>query len=137
MRALASLAASLLYAAAASAAGLPDVSTRVGRAQSFTYNWTADQYQHKLGTRDYFWNNQPSQAQGPLILPAGALSSAYVTIARAPPYDEAFGQQVVSGHDITWFQANHPGWIVLTKDHATPAYEYGDIWVPLDYTNPE
>jgi len=42
------------------------------------------------------------------------------------------------GCPLSWFQANHPNWILLKHDRATPAYEWDQTdWIPLDVSNPE
>ena len=135
MRALICGLTALLFAAKALAAGctLPaDVSTRMGRAQSWVYNWTAAQYHFSLKARDYVWNNGPGSLQGDTLnLPGDTFSSAYIAIARVPANSRAYGLATIitacddprGGCPLSWFQANHPNWILLKHDRATPAYE--------------
>lgn len=39
-------------------------------------------------------------------------------------------------HSLTWWQAQHPDWVVYQCDQQTPAYEFGDANMPLDIANP-
>lgn len=40
-------------------------------------------------------------------------------------------------HDLRWWQAHHPDWVLYKCDRKTPAYAYGDAGVvPLDFSNP-
>lgn len=128
-----------------------DVSTRVGLAHDFVYQFSPSEYQsaRNLQSRAIIWNNQPGSAQGgadKLYFPRGVISSAYTSIARVPANPEAFGNTIVSsscgdprgGCPLSWFQAHHPNWVVLTHDQATPAYFFHDrTWIPLDISNPE
>lgn len=126
----------------------PDVSTRVGRAQTFIYRWTADEYATELGTRDFIWNNQPGSAQGGparLWFPPGTFSGVYMAVTRIPSESQRYGRVVTitscgiprGGCPLSWFQAHHPEWIVLKHDQATPAFAFSDHkWIPLDISNP-
>ena len=40
-------------------------------------------------------------------------------------------------HNISYWKTNHPDWILYKCDRVTPAYEYTDPNVPLDFANPE
>ena len=127
----------------------PDVSARVGRAQTFVYRWTADEYKNFLGSRDFIWNNQPGSGQGgvaKLWFPPGTFSGFYIAVSRVPSQGERYGPVVAitacgkpsGGCPLEWFQAHHPNWIVLRHDQATPAYEFNDRkWIPLDIGNPD
>ncbi|SFF30718.1 hypothetical protein SAMN05216251_11193 [Actinacidiphila alni] len=62
-----------------------------------------------------------------LAQPAGAVPCGYLPAFR--DYDRT--------HDLAWFQANHPDWLVYTSDRTTPAYEFGNtVYLPIDFTNP-
>ena len=127
----------------------PDVATRVGRAQSFIYSWTANEYKNFLGSRDFIWSNTPGSEQGgatKLWFPPGTFSGFYIAVSRVPAHGERYGRVVAitacsipsGGCPLSWFQANHPNWIVLQHDRATPAYEFHDrSWIPVDIGNPE
>ena len=103
----------------------PDVATRVGRAQTgFIYSWTANEYKNFLGSRDFIWSNTPGSEQGgatKLWFPPGTFSGFYIAVARVPAHGERYGKIVANtacgnpagGCPLTWFQANHPNWIVL------------------------
>jgi len=39
-------------------------------------------------------------------------------------------------HDLSYWQANHPDWILYKCDRVTPAYEFGNPNMPLDFANP-
>jgi Hypothetical glycosyl hydrolase family 15 len=43
-----------------------------------------------------------------------------------------------SGHyrDLSYWKTSHPDWILYKCDGVTPAYEYNEPDVPLDFTNP-
>lgn len=60
--------------------------------------------------------------------PAGAVPSGYLPAFR--DFDRT--------HDLAWYQANHPDWVVYQADRQTPAYEFGNtVYVPIDFTNPQ
>lgn len=140
---------SSLCVTSAAAQALPvDVSTRVGRAGEFVYNYTPDQYRHRLSDRDVYWSNQPTSAQGgydKLYFPEGTFSGAYVPVNRVPAMAQTYGRTNVikacgqpkgGGCDLGWFRSNHPDWIIYKADQVTPAYMYGNKdWTPVDITN--
>lgn len=39
-------------------------------------------------------------------------------------------------HSLAYWKAFHPDWILYKCDRVTPAYEYGDPNIPLDFANP-
>jgi len=39
-------------------------------------------------------------------------------------------------HDLSYWKANHPDWILYKCDRVTPAYEFGDPTIPFDFANP-
>jgi hypothetical protein len=39
-------------------------------------------------------------------------------------------------HDLAYWKAVHPDWVLYKCDRVTPAYEYGDPNIPLDFANP-
>jgi len=126
-----------------------DVSNRVGRAGEFVYRYTAEQYATKLGERDVYWSNQPSQQAGggKVRLPAGVFSGVYTAVSRVPAHAQAFGRTRIitacgvprgGGCTLEWFRQNHPRWIIYKADQVTPAYQFGDkSWIPLDVSNPD
>ncbi len=39
-------------------------------------------------------------------------------------------------HDLAYWRAVHPDWVLYKCDRVTPAYEFGDPNMPLDFANP-
>jgi hypothetical protein len=39
-------------------------------------------------------------------------------------------------HDLAFWKAFHPDWVLYTCDRVTPAFEFGDPDIPLDFSNP-
>ena len=39
-------------------------------------------------------------------------------------------------HDLAYWKAFHPDWVLYKCDRVTPAYEFGDPNMPLDFVNP-
>jgi hypothetical protein len=39
-------------------------------------------------------------------------------------------------HNLSYWKSVHPDWILYQCDRVTPAYEYGDPNIPLDFSNP-
>ena len=42
----------------------------------------------------------------------------------------------VKGRNISWYEAHQRDWVLYKCDQKTPAFQYGDPNVPLDFTNP-
>lgn len=42
----------------------------------------------------------------------------------------------IKDHNLTYWQAAHPDWILYKCDRVTPAYAFGDPTIPLDFANP-
>jgi hypothetical protein len=40
-------------------------------------------------------------------------------------------------HDLAYWKATHPDWVLYKCDRITPAYEFGNPNIPLDFSNPE
>ncbi len=40
-------------------------------------------------------------------------------------------------HSLTYWKTTHPDWVLYQCDRVTPAYEFGDPDIPLDFTNPD
>lgn len=40
-------------------------------------------------------------------------------------------------HSLAYWQSVHPDWVLYKCDRVTPAYEFGDPNVPLDFANPD
>ena len=41
-----------------------------------------------------------------------------------------------ANHDLNYWKAVHPDWVLYKCDRVTPAYEFGDPNVPFNFTNP-
>jgi hypothetical protein len=141
-RAILALALALAAPAAWAASVLPaDVSTRVGRAQTFVFHWTDPQYTAaNLQSRDYIWHGVHSNASTNMLLPSGVYTSLYTSNARVPNVPIHYGAVLVPGWTLSYFQngtgGTDPSWIMLQGDHATPAYWYNDnSYIPLDISN--
>ena len=46
------------------------------------------------------------------------------------------GGDCVKGRNISWYEAHQRDWVLYQCDQRTPAFQYGDLNVPLDFTNP-
>jgi Hypothetical glycosyl hydrolase family 15 len=104
--------------AAAQGAPLPPiVGDRVGRAQIFDYHITdkADLAQR----RDILW-----ASLGPVV--PGLYSTSYMTVDR----------DLDKSHDLAWYRANHPDWIVYGCD-GQPTREFTGEYVTVDISNPD
>jgi len=74
------------------------------------------------GKVDYIF--AASAASSSSVPPAGIYLDGYLTYDR----DD-------TNKSISWFQSNHPDWIVYSCDESTVAYEFGNPNVPIDITN--
>jgi len=103
---------------------LPDTTENIHTFQIFNYH--VKDPQDEAGKVDLVWGSDfPTQ-------PEGVFNTYYF------PWDRAPGIKVDGVlHDLAWFQANHPDWIVYTCDKTTPAWAFKNTRaVPLDITNP-
>lgn len=51
--------------------------------------------------------------------------------------DSGTFENLMQKHDLAWWQANHPDWVLYQCDGKTPAYKFGEPnTVPLDFSNP-
>ena len=111
------------YGAVAGLAGIPlppPVPDRIGRAQIFTYK-IKDRHE-MLGKRDIVWGDDGQKIEGLYTI-------KYMMNDRDPERK----------HDITWYQTNHPDWVVYQNDRKTPAHEFKYDWgynTPVDINNP-
>jgi hypothetical protein len=82
---------------------------------------------------DAIWgSNSPQMVQAWQTNNPSILTSAYFPL----PTDALTSQFGNLGHDITWWQANHPDWILYECDETTVAYIPGIPEIPLDISNP-
>lgn len=136
-----------ISAASVVAQPLPaNVSTRVGRAQTWVYAWTPGQYSNRLNDFDIIWDNTPTERQGGAnaFASSATYSSAYTAINRVPAARRYAANTMLptgcgqEGCTLEWFQINHPTWVIYRKDKKTPAFMFDDAtWTPLDISNPE
>jgi hypothetical protein len=114
-------------------ASFADTTGRVGLFQEFDRMMTPEQIQADAPRYDAVWG--ASQPQGWLSRHPGMLVSRYFI----PQEDRS----VLSGHDLAWWQANHPDWILYAcASDGTPTHDFA-WWagvdrpdVPLDFHNP-
>ena len=99
------LALSVLPAAGDGYSMPPAVPDRIGRAQIFDYG--VKDRSALLGKRDIIWGDG-----GPKV--PGLYTLHYMMVDRDPD----------KTHDLTWYQTNHPDWVVYQKDHKTVANEF-------------
>lgn len=110
-----------------------DTTGRVGLFQEFDRAMTPQQIQADAPRYDAVWG--ASQAQLWVSVHPGILVSRYFI----PQEDRSS----LSGHDLNWWQANHPDWILYAcQANGTPTHDLA-YWpgvdkpdVPLDFHNP-
>ena len=83
----------------------------------YTYVWGADQYQV-----------EQSNTLGVGYNATGAVLTKYI------PFSRGGG---VHGENLTWWQENHPSWVLYRCDKVTPAYWGEDPNIPFDISNPD
>jgi hypothetical protein len=106
--------------AAAQGVPLPPIAAdRIGRAQIFDYH--VPDRNALVGRRDIVW---AAVAPGPAV--PGLYATSYMTADR----------DLNKAHDLAWYQANHPDWIVYGCG-GQPTREYTAQYVSIDITNPE
>jgi putative glycosyl hydrolase-like family 15 (GHL15) protein len=111
-----------------------DTTGRVGIFQEFDRGMTPDQIAADAPVYDAVWG--ASQPQTWLSKHPRMLVSRYFI----PQEDRS----VLSGHDLKWWQANHPDWILYACDASgKPTHDFA-YWsgvdradVPLDFHNPD
>lgn len=115
-------------------ASFADTTGRVGLFQEFDRLMQPSQIQSDAARYDAVWG--ATSAQPWLSVHPGMLVSRYFI----PQEDRS----VLSGHDLAWWQANHPDWILYACDASgTPTHDLA-YWggvdrpdVPLDFHNPD
>lgn len=113
------------FASAAPALRLPEAPNEgLPLGQIFDYNIKDPS---ALGGRYYFvWGAKSAE------FPAPVVASHYLPVGRDGNPKQA--------RKLTWWQANHPDWVVYQADKKTPAWGFtysNREHVPLDYSNPE
>jgi hypothetical protein len=117
----------------ATQAKFADTNGRVGLFQVFDRMMTGDQIANDALRYDVVWG--ASQAQPWLSRHPGMIVSRYFI----PQEDRS----ILSGHDLAWWQTNHPDWILYACDsNNAPTHDLA-YWagvdradVPLDFHNP-
>jgi hypothetical protein len=112
---------------------LADTTGRVGLFQEFDKFMTSAQIQNDAPHYDAVWG-----ATFPNLW-LGANPNIITSRYFIPQEDRS----VLSGHDLNWWQSNHPDWILYACDSAgQPTHDYA-YWsgvdkpdVPLDFHNP-
>lgn len=112
---------------------IADTTGRVGLFQEFDRFMSADQIRSDAPHYDAVWG--ASQAQTWLSAHPGMVLAEYFI----PQEDRS----VLSGHDLAWWQANHPDWILYAcTASGAPTHDLA-YWagvdradVPLDFHNP-
>ncbi|MDQ2860624.1 MAG: putative glycoside hydrolase family 15 protein [Pseudomonadota bacterium] len=112
-----------LLSSAVSAATAPfslpvPVPDRIGRAQIFDYRLKDKNI--LIGRRDFLW---AAATTGPVV--PGVYSTSYMTVDR----------DLDKSHDLAWYKANHPDWIVYGCD-GQPTHEFTGQYVNIDISNP-
>jgi hypothetical protein len=110
-----------------------DTTGRVGLLQVFDRFMTPEQIHNDAPRYDAVWG--ASQASPWLSRHPGMLVSRYFI----PQEDRS----LLSGHDLNWWQTNHPDWILYACEaNGTPTHDFS-YWagvdrpdVPLDFHNP-
>jgi len=83
---------------------------------------------------DFVWGVSPAQVAAFRAGNPRTLISYYIPFHRdgGTFSDQAVGKQ----HDLAYWKNFHPDWVLYQCDRSTPAFEYGDPNIPLDFTNP-
>jgi len=112
---------------------IPDTWNNIHLFQSFDYNIRnptpiARYY-------DFVWGATPSKVAAFRAGNPNAFISYYIPFHRdSGTFTNAeLGKQ----HDVNYWQSAHPNWVLYKCDRTTPALEYGDPNIPLDFTNPD
>ncbi len=111
---------------------------RIGLLQVFDYAMTAEQATAAAPRYDVIWGsgigNKGATAR------AWQLGNPHLLNARY--FVQESDNKPISGHDLAWWESNHPTWILYdcdTEDHPTRTVAYQPKLnedVPLDITNP-
>ena len=103
---------------------------------------------HSFLTFDYNISNVASVAKhydfvwgaAPENLRAFRSSSPNIFLTYYIPFNRDHGTFSGSGRgearSLSYWKAFHPDWILYKCDRVTPAYEFGDLSMPLDFSNP-
>lgn len=83
---------------------------------------------------DFIWGATPSRVSAFRSANPNILLSYYIPFNRdnGTFSNTELGKQ----HDLGYWKAQHPDWILYQCDRTTPAFEYGDPNIPFDFSNP-
>ncbi len=122
---------------------------KIGLAQIFDYYPTdgttipASQAQADAGRYNFVWGSWDTAAGDPNGPGPQAWRSGNGSILASRYYIMEEDNLITSGHNLAWFQQNHPDWIMyacnssgqITNDYAyTPGDGFADV--PLNFENP-
>lgn len=96
---------------------------------------------------DFIWGATPSKVAAFRSSHPDALISYYISFHRDPGtftnHDIGIDNDgtvtsipLARVHGLAYWQASHPDWVLYQCDRKTPAREYGDPNIPLDFSNP-
>ena len=112
---------------------IPDTWNNIHLFQSFDYRiqnpTPISQYY------DFIWGAVPSKVAAFRAGNPKVLISYYIPFHRdnGTFANTTLGQQ----HGLDYWHSTHPDWVLYKCDRTTPALEYGDPNIPLDFTNPD
>lgn len=109
-----------------------DTSTNIHLFQSFDYRIQNPQAVAQY--YDFVWGANPQKVAAFRAGNAKTQLSYYISFFR----DSGVFPNLTARHDLSYWKATHPDWILYQCDRTTPAYEDGqnDI-VPLDFSQPD
>ena len=111
---------------------VPDTWNNIHLFQSFDYN--IDNPAPIARYYDFVWGATPGKVAAFRAGNPNAFISYYIPFHRD---SGAFANaELGKQHDVNYWKSSHPDWVLYKCDHTTPALEYGDPNIPLDFTNP-
>jgi hypothetical protein len=124
---------------------LIDTNKNIHLFQSFDYR--IENPGNVAGRYDFVWGAMPNKLEAFRRANPSLLLSYYFAFHRdgGPFYEHEIGIErdgtvtnaaLAKRHDLNYWKATHPDWVLYKCDRKTPAYEYGDPNIPLDFSNP-
>ena len=92
--------------------------------QTFDYNTTDPASVARY--YDFVWGAQPEYVS------AIRAANPHIFLTYYIPFNREKGHV----HDLAYWKATHPDWVLYKCDRVTPAYQFGEPSMPLDFTNP-
>jgi len=83
---------------------------------------------------DFVWGVSPGQVAAFRAGNSKTLISYYIPFHRDG--GTFSNQDVGKQHNLAYWKNFHPDWVLYQCDRSTPAFEYGNPNIPLDFTNP-